>query len=100
MKFLVLFEDNPGTGETVRAKHMCEHLTFLERHAPRIEAAGPLREPDGAGAGGIWIVAADTATDVQRLVEEDPFWPAGLRKSVRVLEWTQVFADGKRLITG
>ena len=31
------------------------------------------------------------------LVHEDPFWPTGLRKSVRVLLWKRVFADGKSL---
>jgi hypothetical protein len=35
---------------------------------------------------------------VRRLIEADPFWPTGLRKAVRVLEWTRVFADGKPLI--
>lgn len=98
MRFLVLFEDNPGTGKSVRAKHMSEHLAYLERHASRIEAAGPLREADGSSAGGMWIVVADAAADARKLVEEDPFWPTGLRKSVRILEWTQVFADGSRLV--
>ena len=34
---------------------------------------------------------------VEALVKEDPFWPTGLRRSVRILGWSQVFADGKRL---
>jgi hypothetical protein len=32
------------------------------------------------------------------LAGQDPFWPTGLRKSVRVLEWRRVFADGRNLI--
>jgi uncharacterized protein YciI len=35
---------------------------------------------------------------VQALVESDPFYPTGLRKSIRILEWTQVFANGNKLI--
>jgi uncharacterized protein YciI len=31
-------------------------------------------------------------------VKADPFWPTGLRHSVRILSWSQVFADGKRLL--
>lgn len=38
---------------------------------------------------------ADRAA-VGTLVREDPFWPTGLRSSVRVLAWTQVSADGAR----
>jgi uncharacterized protein YciI len=49
-------------------------------------------------AGGLWIVDADDPTTVDALVREDPFWPTGLRQSVRIMRWTQVFADGRRLI--
>ena len=98
MKFVVLFEDNPGTGDDVRAEYMADHLAFLERNAETIEAAGPLRNDDGSGGGGLWLVDANVSQDVLKLVEEDPFWPTGLRKSVRILEWTQVFSDGERLI--
>jgi hypothetical protein len=34
------------------------------------------------------------------LIKEDPFWPTGLRKSVCILAWNQVFADGRRLTSG
>ena len=65
----------------------------------RVNAAGPLKDEAGQPAGGIWIVDADSADTARKLVEEDPFWPTGLRKSVNILAWTQVFADGKRLIS-
>jgi hypothetical protein len=55
---------------------------LLERNAARIKAAGPLR---GDPAGGLWLVEADSAAAVDVLVKEDPFWPTGLRRSVRVL---------------
>ena len=98
MKFVVLFEDAPSAGADLRARHMPEHLAFLERHAARVEAAGPLRDPGGAPAGGLWIVDAEDESQVRGLVEEDPFWGTGLRASVRILAWTRVFADGQRLI--
>jgi len=98
MKFIVLFEDNPGAGTDLRTKHMPNHLAFLERNAAQIEAAGPLKEGDGSGAGGLWFVEANDEIQVRKLVEDDPFWPTGLRKSIRILCWNQVFAQGKRLI--
>jgi uncharacterized protein YciI len=97
MKFVVLFEDAPGTSIDLRAKHMPEHLAFLQRSSANVDAAGPLKNQDGSAAGGLWIVDASDETEVRNLVEEDPFWATGLRKSVRVLSWTQVFADGQRL---
>ncbi len=97
MKFAVLFEDNPGTDVDVRTRYIPDHLAFLEKHAGEVEAAGPLKNEDGSGAGGLWIVECDNEKDVRKLVEEDPFWPTGLRKTVRILSWTQVYAGGRRL---
>lgn len=96
MMYAVLFADDDSLGH-LRQKHMAEHLAFLERNGTCIRTAGPLRDTDGdAPAGGLWIVEADNAETVRSLVESDPFWPTGLRKSVRVLQWTQVFAEGRR----
>ena len=97
MHFIVLFEDNPAKADQ-RAKHMAAHLAFLEKSLTRVTAAGPLIDPaSGAGAGGLWVVEAADAAQVRKLVETDPFWPTGLRKSVNILQWKQVYKDGKKL---
>lgn len=96
MRFAILFEDDPAKAE-MRSRHMAEHLAFLEAHGGEILAAGPLA--DGTEpAGGLWIVEADNAARAEALVHADPFWPTGLRRSVRILAWTRVFTDGARLI--
>jgi hypothetical protein len=97
MLYAVLFTDDDARADA-RRRLMAAHLDFLERNSKRIRAAGPLREGDGAPAGGLWLVEAETPEAVAALYQEDPFWPTGLRKSVRVLQWSQVFADGRRLI--
>jgi uncharacterized protein YciI len=98
MLYAVLFEDDPTCSPEVRRQHMPAHLGFLEANARHIRAAGPLRDLSGEPAGGLWLVEADEPHTVDALVKADPFWPTGLRRSVRVLAWSQVFADGKRLI--
>ena len=98
MLYAVLFEDSMTLGADVRRQHMPAHLSFLEQNAARIKAAGPLRASSGDPAGGLWVVEADSPDLVDALVKEDPFWPTGLRRSVRVLSWSQVFAAGRRLI--
>src|SRR5260221_9621525 len=94
--FAFLFEDDAGHADAVRRQQMPAHLDFLERNASMITAAGPLRETDGGPAGGLWLVEATERAQVEQLVREDPFWATGLRPSVRVLAWNQVFADGAR----
>jgi len=98
MKYVILFDDDPEAPPDLRQTHMQAHLAFLERNADAIEAAGPLHAGDGNGAGGIWLLDVASESDADRLVREDPFWPTGLRKSWRILKWTQVFAGGERLI--
>ncbi len=98
MIYAVFLEDDASRAE-VRATYMPDHLSFLERNASSIHAAGPLKDTaSDAPAGGLWIVQADSPQAVQSLIDADPFWPTGLRKSVRILEWTRVFSDGKRQV--
>ena len=98
MIYAIFLEDDASRAE-VRAKYMPDHLSFLERNASSIHAAGPLKDTaSDAPAGGLWIVQADSPQAVQSLIEADPFWPTGLRKSIRILEWTRVFSDGKRQV--
>src|SRR5690348_5052178 len=69
-------------------------LAFLATHRDRICAAGPLREvADGTPDGALWIVEAESPEAVTALYEADPFCPTGLRRSIRILLWSQVFAD-------
>jgi uncharacterized protein len=97
MLYVILFEDDESRAE-MRPRHMADHLAFLEANSA-IRAAGPLSDADtGAATGGLWLVEVDSLEAVQALYRADPFWPTGLRKSVRVLRWRQVFADGRRLI--
>jgi uncharacterized protein len=98
MLYVVFFTDNPEHNDA-RQRKMPDHLDFLERNRDRIRAAGPLRDvTDGAAAGGLWIVEAESPEAVALLYRTDPFWPTGLRRSVRVCEWLQVFAEGGRAI--
>ncbi len=98
MTFIILFQDNPDADPNIRKTHMPDHLAFLERNADTILSAGPLMDTDGQGAGGIWTLNAPDASTVEALVHADPFWPTGLRQSYQILQWKQVFADGKRQI--
>ncbi|WP_299691711.1 YciI family protein [uncultured Tateyamaria sp.] len=98
MTFIILFEDATDADPDIRTTHMADHLRFLETHADRIRAAGPLSDPTGGGRDGLWIVTTATANEAEQLVRQDPFWPTGLRKSYAIIPWKQVFADGTRLI--
>jgi uncharacterized protein YciI len=95
--FAVLFEDDRQHATAIRQSYLERHFDFLQTNAACIKTAGPLSRQDDVFAGGLWLVEAQDATEVERLVKADPFWSAGLRKSVQILVWNRVFADGVRL---
>jgi uncharacterized protein YciI len=98
MLYVLFFEDD-DTHADKRAQYMTEHLAFLVRNAKCILAAGPLKDAHKSDpAGGLWLIEANDLSKVETLIKEDPFWPTGLRKSIKILEWTRVFAEGKKLI--
>jgi uncharacterized protein YciI len=96
MKFVVMFEDNLDADPDIRKTHMEAHLSFLENNGDVIDSAGPVSSLSGEPAGGVWIVDCESGEDVERLIHGDPFWPTGLRKSVTILKWRLVYADGRR----
>jgi YCII-related domain len=53
-----------------RRQHMPAHLSFLEKNAARIKAAGPLRAASGESAGGLWVVEAESPDVVDALVKD------------------------------
>ncbi len=97
MQYVVLLEDEPSKAE-MRPKHQAEHGAYVATLLGPLRSAGPLTDPKtGGSAGGIWIVEAGSPEEVQKMLEADPFYKVGLRKSIRILQWKQVFADGKRV---
>jgi uncharacterized protein YciI len=98
MIYALIFEDDEKH-VSKRPQYMADHLQFLMDNQDRIKAAGTIKEVGtDTPAGGMWLVEANSPGQVQELIEADPFWTIGLRKTIRLLEWSQVFANGKRLI--
>lgn len=95
MLFIVQFEDvyaDQPERLPERAEHMAAHLAFLAEHADRVIASGALRPTnDGMPIGGVWIISAETKTTVEAIYKDDPFWKAGLRKSVQVNHWAKAY---------
>ena len=93
MDYVVVFADNEERAGK-RAEFMKEHLAFLRAHAKQISAAGPMKDAEtGLPTGGLWLVSAEAREDVVGLVKADPFWPTGLRKSYKILEWKKVYGS-------
>ena len=98
MKMIILFTDAPNANPELRARHMSDHLAFLDANRRKILAAGPLVGADGVVTGGLWLIDVAGCGEAERLIKADPFYPTGLRQGWEIREWRQVFADGRRRI--
>jgi uncharacterized protein len=95
MLFIVQFEDvyaDQPERLSERGALMSAHLAFLAEHGDLVIASGALRDSEeGVPQGGIWILNVASKEVAESLYVEDPFWKAGLRKSVRVNVWSKAF---------
>jgi len=90
MRFVALLEDKPDTG-ALRDAHQAAHEAFLRTHKGTILMAGALREQaDARPIGGLWLFEADSKQAVEVIIAEDPFYKAGMRATIRVLDWRTV----------
>ena len=98
MLFVVRFTDNPKRLAT-RNQFLPAHLEWLEAHKERVLVPGSLRpEPEAAPVGACWIVEAQDKSEVELLLQSDPFWVQGLRQSVEILHWFKAFPERRVLV--
>ena len=98
MLFAVIFTDNPGHG-AVRAAHLQDHIAWLEQHRDVVPIGGSLRlAPGDVPKGGLWIAEAESADQIDALIQSDPFFIAGLRQGYEILHWSKANAERKALI--
>jgi len=64
MLFIARFTNKPERAALL-SQHYPAHLEWLKQHESAILAAGALRtEPDATPVGGLWIIRADSKSEV------------------------------------
>ncbi|MFA6311166.1 MAG: YciI family protein [Sterolibacterium sp.] len=93
MLFAVRFFDRADRYE-VRQQHLQAHIEWLDQRKDRVLVAGSLRNELGTQPiGGLWIVDAENPTEIEQLIESDPFWANGLRQSYEIHHWSKAFPE-------
>ena len=90
MMFMIKF-DNLEDSHALRDAHLEAHIGYLDRYRNAIVVAGATRDADDSITGGMWLIEAADESAVREIFEEDPFWKAGLRRSVEVARWSRLF---------
>jgi uncharacterized protein YciI len=87
MRWVAIFDDNEES-ESVRKDHSEAHFGYLATNRDKIVIAGGLRPAPGEWyCGGLWVMEVDSRDEAVRLVEGDPYFQLGLRKTYRLLVW-------------
>lgn len=81
--------DKPGSAP-VRMERRAAHLSYLGYLGDRVKVAGALLSPDGQSPiGSMIIYDAESRSEVDDYLADDPFTMAGLFMSVDVKPWRQ-----------
>jgi uncharacterized protein len=93
MLFILRFMNKPDRANLI-SHYYPAHVEWLRERESVILVPGALRtEPDAAPVGGLWIVRADSKSEVEKLFQTDPFWVNGLRQSYEIFVWSKAFPD-------
>jgi uncharacterized protein YciI len=93
MKFVCICTDD-GNQDEVRARHLIEHLRYVESVLDKIVIAGPCMPSDDSDdrqyQGSIMVYQADSEVEAQALFDGDPYVKNGVWKKVRVMPFAPV----------
>lgn len=81
--YAIVTTDHPGSGD-VRREKLRAHLAHIEQTLDTLAVAGPLRDADGAITGSLLVVHAESVDDARRMLEEDPYYQAGIWSSIEI----------------
>jgi len=91
MLYVIIGVDKPGSRE-LRRINRPDHLAYLEQHAERLFAAGPLLGDDGdTVVGSLIVIDCPDREAAEQFSRADPYRIVGLFESADIKAWRKVF---------
>ena len=89
MKLFVVYrlDRNDGRAAEIRAATRPLHRDYMNQFGPRVRLGGPVLDDNGNGCGGLMVIEADNAQEVEDMVRNDPFEQAGLSELIHIREF-------------
>jgi uncharacterized protein YciI len=93
MRHLIWCALRPASGEA-RAALRLEHLRYMQAHAPRIVAGGPMLGDDGAPTAMVLMTNFATRAEAQAFIDAEPYAASGrVFLTTEVHPWSQVLPE-------
>lgn len=90
MLYAIIGRDKPESRE-LRRINRPDHLLYLEQHAERLYAAGPLLAEDGDTVlGSLVVIECANKEAAEAFSRGDPYRIVGLFETVEILGWRKV----------
>ena len=90
MHFAIYCKDKPDHLD-VRMAARPDHGAYLDQHADKIVAAGPMLSDDGDGmVGSVLLMEFADRAEAEAWAGNDPYAKAGLFESVEITPWRKV----------
>ncbi len=85
MPYLVVcIDDRQKDCRALRAAEKSRHFAYIESILDKVLIAGPLSESPAADfSGSVFVYAVETEAEARRLLEEDPYYQAGLYADIQ-----------------
>ncbi|MCR9181171.1 MAG: YciI family protein [Erythrobacteraceae bacterium] len=90
--YTIIAKDKPGAG-AIRTAMLREHLAHVEAQIDRLAVAGPLKDEEGNFTGSLLVVKAASEADARAMLEQDPYFQAGVWSHVEIHAFSAVAGD-------
>lgn len=85
--FVIQWKDKPGEGAAIRAATRQAHLDWIATKPGVVKLGGPFLTEDGAMAGSLLIIEAESLEAAKAFHADDPYTQAGLFEHSTVDSW-------------
>ncbi|MDR5654812.1 YciI family protein [Ruixingdingia sedimenti] len=91
----MIFTQDVEQGAEIRKQHLDAHLAYLEGRVEILIASGGLLNEEPRAIGAVILINVDTREEAEDFVHNDPFYKAGLFKTLVIQRWRQFYLHGR-----
>ena len=95
MPYIALCDDDPAVDSArLRRQEKAAHFAYIESILDRLLVAGPISDgPNGEHQASLFVYATNEEAEARELLENDPYFQAGIYGRVRLAAFTPAAGD-------
>ncbi len=90
--FAVIGLDDLSSFSSKRGACLAEHRAYLKEHDEHMLLVGPLRDEHGSSCGSLYVMQADSPSEIQDWFSREPFFKAGVYRELLIRRFDPVMS--------